>query len=156
MKTRKPRVAVIFPARLRIAGQWTDVRVRNISSRGMLLEIDSPPTRGCYLEIARGRHRYTARVAWAEGRQCGVQVRELIDVPEFIGAKSSGIAAVRSAGVPARMSVPRRYARIPALGRLGEFVLIAVAASTAGAAVAQSTFEHFSTVIARVSTELAG
>ena len=97
-------MAVMLPARLRIAGAWTDVRIRNVSSRGMLLEMASPPLPGCYVEVSRGRYRYTARVAWADGNRCGIHIDGKIQ-----------IAALTESASPRALSDTRvpRSARIP-------------------------------------------
>ena len=127
-------MVVMLPARLRIAGAWTDVRIRNVSSRGMLLETVNPPLPGCYVEVARGRYRYTARVAWAEGNLCGIHIDGKIQVAALTGSamprlasvtpvpKSAGISASRKAGLS---SIARRLQL--ALGRLGQMAAAAVA-----------------------------
>ncbi len=104
-------MAVTLPARLRIAGAWTDVRIRNVSSRGMLLEMANPPLPGCYVEVSRGRYRYTARVAWAEGNLCGIHIDGKIQIAALTGAApprlmsaipvpiSGGISADRKSGL---------------------------------------------------------
>src|SRR5688572_14642222 len=88
VKFRETRMAVMLPARLRIAGAWTDVRIRNISSRGMLLEMANPPLPGCYVEVSRGRYRYTARVAWTDGNRCGIHIDGKIQVGALTGSAS--------------------------------------------------------------------
>jgi hypothetical protein len=155
MKSREPRKAVILPARLRTAGGWGDVRIRNISSRGMLLKVSNPLVRGSYLEIARGRYRYSARVAWTEGNQCGVQIRELIDIGGVTGEASSPAVSVHH-GTWKRGSAERRKSMVRRPSRVIEFALVVVGLATAGSAVAQATFQHLSGVANRASAALAG
>ena len=54
MIKREPRHDVDLPARLRGDESWSDVCIRNVSSRGLMLLIDNPPQRSTYIEVRRG------------------------------------------------------------------------------------------------------
>src|SRR5687768_8417517 len=132
VKSREARMAVMLPARLRIAGAWTDVRIRNVSSRGMLLEIADPPLPGCYVEVARGRYRYTARVAWAEGNLCGIHIDGKIQIAALTESASprlvSAVPVPKSAGISAG-----REARIFRIARRARLILVRLGQTAAGA-----------------------
>ena len=85
MKAREERRNVLIQARMRIDGKWADVRIRNVSSRGLLLQSAEPPPRGSYIEIFKARHTIVARVVWAGNKQFGIHTRERLDVGALIG-----------------------------------------------------------------------
>ena len=84
MKPREPRRSVVIQARMRLDGVWSDVCIRNISSRGMLLQAAAAPPRGTYVEIFRGRHSVVAQVRWCKDRRFGIHTRERMDVDAII------------------------------------------------------------------------
>jgi hypothetical protein len=65
---------------MRLNGVWKDVCVRNISSRGMLIQAASAPPRGTYVEVCRGRHLIVARVAWSREHRFGIQTQERLNL----------------------------------------------------------------------------
>lgn len=84
MTPREPRRKVFVKARIRIGGSWGDVCVRDISSRGLLLQGREAPPRGTYLEVRRGRHVVIARVVWTGEQRFGVQAQDKISVESFV------------------------------------------------------------------------
>ena len=74
---------------MRLDGNWVDVRIRNISSRGLLLQSTTPPPRGTYVEIFKARHTIVARVVWAKDQQFGIHTRERLDVGALVGESAS-------------------------------------------------------------------
>jgi hypothetical protein len=111
MKPREPRRKVFIKARVRIGGSWGDVCVRDISSRGLLLQARSAPPRGTFIEVRRGRHVIIARVVWALDERFGVQAQDRISVEGFVGEPDLRAidfeAASRSSPGFERRSVPR-------------------------------------------------
>lgn len=69
---------------MRVDRVWKDICIRNISSRGMLIQAACPPLKGIYLEIYRGRHVIVARVAWSKGHRFGVQSQDRLDFDALI------------------------------------------------------------------------
>lgn len=84
MTPREPRRKVFVKARIRIGGRWGDVCVRDISSRGLLLQARSAPPRGTYIEVRRGRHTIVARVVWTSDERFGVQAQDRISIDGFV------------------------------------------------------------------------
>lgn len=87
MVLREPRRSVIIPARVRTTDAWQASLIRNTSSRGLLLEIVSPPPRGSVLQIRRGAAILDGRVAWASGCRCGVQTSQTISEEYLFGRR---------------------------------------------------------------------
>lgn len=85
MKPREPRRKVFVKARIRVGTSWGDVCVRDISSRGLLLQGREAPPRGTYLEVRRGSHVVVARVVWSGDQRFGVQAQDRISIEGFIG-----------------------------------------------------------------------
>jgi hypothetical protein len=76
---------VFVKARIRVGGSWGDVCVRDISSRGLLLQAANVPPRGSYIEVRRGRHSVVARVVWASDERFGVLAQDRISIDGFVG-----------------------------------------------------------------------
>lgn len=141
MKPREPRRIVLIQARMRIDGTWCDVCIRNLSSRGMLLQAATAPRRGTYVEIFRGRHSFIAQVRWCKDRRFGVHTRERIDIDAIIneprgnprnaapgGSERRGESRPPDARVPSAASVAARLERSRRLSAAFEFGTLAVLA----------------------------
>ncbi|MGQ0660977.1 PilZ domain-containing protein [Sphingosinicella sp.] len=72
-------------AKVGCAGELALWRVRNISDRGIMLEVDRPIDPGERLEIALSETMLIeARVVWAANGRCGAVFREPIDCPMLL------------------------------------------------------------------------
>jgi len=94
MKPREPRKRVKTPARMRTEAGWSDVTIRDISSRGLGLRCSRAPRRGDYIELCRHHHKLVGRVMWSEGETFGVLLSEPIVVDHLL---SSACARAKSA-----------------------------------------------------------
>lgn len=81
---RGPRRKVVVRARMRANGPVTDVCIRDISLRGMLLQASVPPPRGTYVEIMSTGLPVVGQVVWLKDRRFGVSTRDTIDVATVI------------------------------------------------------------------------
>jgi hypothetical protein len=79
-KPRESRQKVVLPARMRAGAGQVDVCIRDVSSRGMLIQAGVPPPRGTYVEIVRPGYSVTGRVVWAKHHKFGIEARERIKV----------------------------------------------------------------------------
>jgi hypothetical protein len=102
-KPRETRQKVVLPARMRAGAGAVDVCIRDVSSRGMLIQAGVPPPRGTYVEILRPGYSVTGRVVWSKHHKFGIQARETI----------------RIAAVLERRSVPRPGGGEPPLNQSG-------------------------------------
>jgi hypothetical protein len=84
MKAREDRKPVCIPARLFADARWSDVCIRNISARGMLLQAQQPPKRGSYLEVRRGDTTIIARVVWTSAQRFGVRTQDFVPLAELL------------------------------------------------------------------------
>lgn len=155
MKRREPRLPVLINARMRVTVSWADVSIRNISSRGMMLEMPAPPPRGTYIEIARGPLRITARVVWTEGSRCGLQTRERIDLGSLAHGREPEPAAEAYAPSPSaapRRRVDQNVARNQA--RATEFAVILLFAGALIGALVVPAYEMVAATMQEVESKL--
>ena len=165
MRKREERRKVLFRVRLRSEAGWSDVVVRNISRRGMLISADPPPRPGTYIEIRRARHTIVARVMWAAGSSVGLRTQDPIDVDGLIAAAALEQAGgAESAGQRSRAEAPRTEER-RAVKRDGEarqwsshLQFGALAAAVAGAAllIASAVRDQLDTPFAAITAALGG
>ena len=73
-----------------------DVCIRDVSSRGMMLQANEPPDRGTYVEITTPAQMLAGRVVWRDGRRFGVHIREKVAVHALTGqAQAPAAGAVQ-------------------------------------------------------------
>lgn len=84
VRPREERISVIIPSRMRVANCWSDVCIRNISSRGLLVASNDPPPLGSYVEIRRGTQIIVARAVWTRGQYFGLRSQEKLPVQQII------------------------------------------------------------------------
>ena len=93
---------------MRTGASWNDVCIVNLSNRGVGIQAPSPPPRGAYVEICRGRQVIVARVVWAKGHRAGLQSQDVIWVQALLHEASA--ANDRSPVAPGSPHVERRRA----------------------------------------------
>jgi hypothetical protein len=156
---REQRLKVLIRAKMRAGGPPTDVCIRDISSKGLMLQADAPPPRGTYIEIVGAEQTIVGRVVWAKDRRFGMHTCDPIDVS----------AAIR--GIPARPSHLRPPSRPvtlrPALARTNpesnralakvmEFVVIGGFAAALVVVMGSAAYEILSRPLENVSIQLRG
>nr|WP_280524727.1 PilZ domain-containing protein [Sphingomonas japonica] len=85
-KNREPRHPVRVTARMRVGNQWQDVAIRNVSSRGMMLAAETPPSAGEYIEIRKAMLVIVARAVWVRDGVFGIRTQDRIDLGELLEA----------------------------------------------------------------------
>lgn len=157
MRPRETRTTVLIPARIRAGGTWLDVRIRNVSSRGLMLEVRSPLERGTYLEIARTHLRIAGRVVWTESGRCGIQTRDDID---FVSLTDDSQGTPAAAELPMKVASPasarirERGDRSRMLGRLMEFAAIIACLAGGAGTLSHVAYAQISGTFAVVQTKL--
>jgi hypothetical protein len=122
-------------ARLRHERGWSDARILNLSSRGMLVRSSPAPARGAYVEICKGSHRIVARVVWAEQDRFGAQAQDTISVGAIAAGEDP--PPVAASGNGDRRRRPRqegpadRHDRSRQASRRMEFACVTLFAFTA-------------------------
>lgn len=78
------RSNVFLSARLETAAGVIAVRIRNIASRGVLIEASSLPPVGTHARLVRGQLAATGELAWYGVGQGGINFDEPIDVDAWV------------------------------------------------------------------------
>jgi len=90
------------------AGQ-VEVCIRDVSSRGMLVQAGVPPARGTYVEILRPGCSVAGRVVWSKHHKFGIETRGKISVAMVLDRRAvprdgGGTPPVNQGGGPVRLS----------------------------------------------------
>lgn len=156
---------MLIQARMRIDGKWVDVRIHNISSRGLLVQSAAPPPRGSYVEIFKARHTIVARVVWSNDHRFGIHTRERLDVGALVGeaAPVKPARAMSPDAASERRSDPRRLTAAEVTQRLErsrrisgaiEFGAVAMCGAIAAASTVSIVYETLSRPFQKVSSSL--
>lgn len=147
MKPREDRLKVLLPARMCAEGGWTDVRVRDLSSRGLQLHAQYPLRHGSVVEVHVKGHRIVARVVWTRDLQSGLCAQDVLDVAAIVdnrvstrasatASAGSGSVERRSVARNAEFSVIETFER--SRRRAAAFQFVWIGACIAGSAITGS------------------
>jgi len=150
---------------MRAGGAKTDVCIRNVSSRGLMLQTAHPPAAGTYVEIFQPAHTIVARVVWCKDKRFGVRTSDVVDVNALINGTISQRRAFDRDGQrpqPLLRESPRRRAsdiaeqheRSRRLSRAFEFALIAIYGVVAASLVGGVAYENIARPIAQITNHL--
>ena len=164
LKEREQRRQVFLKAQMRAGGHPADICVRNISSRGMLLQAASPPPRGTYVEIFLPRHTIVARVIWSKDRKFGVQTREPMNIDAIVGMNTGWAPpklpdAVHGPSAPRRnpstaAEIAARLERSRRLSAAMEFGVILLCSLAAAVIAGSLLYEQLASTFANVAPHL--
>ena len=161
LKPREPRRNVMIKARMRVGPSWSDALILNLSSKGLMVRSDRPPSRGSYLEIRRGPYVIVARVVWSASGRFGVQTQDPIPADDLISDPDGASAPLSSA---ASAFTERRRALRPAevrheasrqRARAAEFVAVTIACGLIAFAAADTVAEVVSRPLSEVKAALS-
>lgn len=168
IKPREERISVVIPSRMRVADCWSDVCIRNISSRGLLVAAKAPPPVGSYVEIRRGTQIIVARAVWTSGQYLGLRAQEKLPVQRIISeprltsrpqvAVADGVAAAdrRDARTPAAQATADRAARSRRIASSIQFMLFAAIGIGVAGWAATAVFAVLGNPMARIERALDG
>jgi hypothetical protein len=138
-----------------------EICIRDISSRGLMLEANAPPPRGTYVEIVGAEQTIVGCVIWRKDRRFGIRTRDRIDVSAAI----CGTPAHPSDQGPALRSrtlcTPIARTRInpgsdQALSKIMEFMVIVAFGATLVAAMGMTMFDVLSRPMEHIELHLGG
>ena len=92
----EPRVRATIRARLRDTLEERDVRILDVSSRGVLASCELPPLRGEFVELVIGRHSLVGQVKWSGSSKFGMVLRQRVSVSALVTGEGSSIALTDS------------------------------------------------------------
>jgi hypothetical protein len=137
MRKREDRVPVAISARMRAGAGWSDIVIRNVSPRGMLVRAGCPAPPGTYVEISRGRLIVAARTVWANGDMIGIRLQDPIQLDALCGGLARPSAGNDDA---APVVQARRIAKLADRSReharVFQYLLLLIGTAIAAAALA--------------------
>jgi len=80
------RSRVMLAATIVTRGFSIDVRIRNLSRSGALIEGDVVPEAGTTVEVLRGSHEVRAEVVWSKPGRCGVKFDQPVVIEQWVGS----------------------------------------------------------------------
>ena len=83
-KPREWRRKVLVTARMRSHEGWGDVRILNVSSRGMMVRTALPTNPGTTIELRRGDQVMVAKVMWRNGSRAGLRSDAVLPVMDLM------------------------------------------------------------------------
>jgi len=137
---RESRRKVLIRAKMRAGGPRVDVCIRDVSSRGLLIQGSAAPPRGTYVEFTCADQWIVGRVVWGKDRRFGVSTRERVDVGALLGGAPAGARAPSQAAPPARPLPAARTEALRPLARAMEFAMVGLFAATLVAALGAAAF----------------
>ncbi len=154
MKPREVRLKVNITARLRTGVEWADLRIENLSSRGLLIKTKTELKVGSYVEVRHGTLIIIGRIVWTRGAYSGVRSQDRIDTAEVFRETKTKHAASASpvTSRPAdrrkdelrvsEQAVRERAERSRSLANASQFVILGTSAA-AGCILIAVTVAHF-------------
>jgi hypothetical protein len=161
-KPREPRQKVVLPAKMRSGAAQVDVCIRDVSSRGMLLQAGTPPPRGTYVEILRPGYAIVARVVWAREHRFGVLARERISLASVLDRRSAirpgpSLLPPLNQGARGRRRsppAPPDAERSRARSAFFQFAALVLAAGTVAILLARLVYDHLAGMFEAVLRQL--
>lgn len=161
LKQREKRRQVLIGARMRVGVRWDDVRILNVSQRGLLVQSGEPPSRGTYLEVRRGAQAIVARVVWTDGNRFGVQTQDPLNIEALVSETKAPAEASEASRPPVeRRAVPRpprsteRHERNRWIARAVEFGCIAGFGAGVAALIGNGLIQAFAAPLTATTVAL--
>jgi len=158
-------MAVRVQARMRIDGEWIDVSIHNVSSRGLMARAGAEVGQRSYVELRRGDQIVIGRVAWSQDGYFGLRAQDRIDITGMLGtAAAADRRSDAASGWIERRTTPRDPAPprdrdgdgSRAFGRRFQFILIGAAGASGCAAAATAVFRMLQAAILPAMSALGG
>jgi len=131
VRPRELRRRVMLPARMRTPGGWSDARILNLSSRGLMVHASLSALECSEVEVWHRDLAIPARIVWREGPKAGLQAEDRIPIDEMLSLGKSDSLQL-SAGAyrdVERRKRPRTPEDSRVRARLFEFASIAMIAA---------------------------
>lgn len=156
MRKREPRTNVVFDARIRVESSWMNASIRNVSRRGAMVAMPSPPLAGRYVELRRGSVVIIARVVWSDGQHCGLRSQRDISLESLCKPPReyepwSGSAMTERRAKPRSNPAPAVHIDARVLGRLLEYAAAMAFAVVIAIVLGKMAFDVLAPTAAAVS-----
>ena len=162
MKAREPRRRVMVAARMRTEDGWSDVLIRNISSRGALIETGTTAPRDKFVEVRTGHLVLVGRVAWRNKSQFGIQTQDKVNIdavaqrPSTPYKRDANAPAVeRRAEARTTESLAWMAERSKMIASSAQYIFLAVCIALVVSGLAWQAYAALSKPMDRISEKLA-
>ena len=142
---REQRHSVLIRASLSVGVRRSDVCIRNVSSHGLMLQMQSPPTVGSQVVVATDSLSIAGQLIWQNGHKCAVRARDRIDTRALL----SGGAEIPRAGIALSTAESSRL-----LARAIDFSTVTVVGAGFAAMIAIGVYEALSKPFALLAQAL--
>ena len=159
MRNREKRRKVLIRAKVRAGGLPVDACIRDISSKGLMIQAKVPPPRGTYVEIVTASHTIVGRVVWGNNMRFGITTRDKLHVDMIVGERRAPaeppqtdlrLAAAFTPSPPRDTAFRRSHAKT------FEFAALILFALTMIAALGMASYQTLAQPFANVTDRLRG
>lgn len=152
---REARRKVMIRATMCAGGPRTDVCIRDISSRGLMVQSSAPPPRGTFVDLECAGHEIVGLVVWRREHRFGIQTRDRINVPALANRIAPEVLAPsRRRGASARAAVRTGAGTSRALAGRMEFAVVVLFAGALVAALGLTAFQALAQPFGAISNLL--
>lgn len=158
---RAARCETVLHARLNSNGDWQDVKVLNVSAKGLMVKFANPIKRGDFVEVRRQRSMIIAQVRWASHDRAGLLSQDQIDLAAFKNAETNKTmqierrSAQRNSSLKSRALASEIASTSLRRSRIFEFASIAVAASAFCYYAAETAYQALERPLAKATLAMA-
>ena len=165
-RKREDRKSVRIGVRVRTDAGWIDATMRNVSSRGMMLQSRQPLRRNQFVEVAKGSWRMVGRVVWAKDAECGLQARDTVDLGDLLAPTGAGTAqqscnppndrrvAPRAIDAASGPDLPDIAERSRVLGKALERMALVAAVACAAFLIGASVYDALAAPLGKIENAL--
>jgi hypothetical protein len=123
---------------MRVGSGWDDIRILNVSSRGLLIQAPNLGGNATTVELRHGDAAIKAQVVWRDGAQVGLRTEDRIPIEQILAYGQATILQLPCARRPTeRRGQIRSAADINRLrGRAFEFLSVVVVVACIGLTLA--------------------
>ncbi len=162
MIEREKRYPIVIPARIRWNGRWVAASIRDISTKGVMLRAESPPSPGTYVEIQLASGVLVGRAIWCQDRSCGLRLQSRLDVAALLGTRGDTDAVATDAATASaspRLRTERARLRAKAersrqIGSIMQFAIVAVVGVSAAGTIGWEVYKTLSVPMAAIGRQV--
>ena len=152
------RLATSMAAMVRADRGETPGCIRNVSPRGVMLSMATPPARGEFVEIVVRNRSLIGQVKWSDDFHAGVALRDSIDVQSLLSGERHSVAsrlepARKTAAVPSSATL---YPSSHIIARQLQFASMIAFGVFCALMIAFAVNDLLAEVVNQVNTGLAG
>lgn len=85
------RTTAMLRGKMRDSRGLRDVRIGDLSPRGLLVVCEHPPQRGEIVDITLHGHHIVGEARWSSGRRCGLRSSRRIDVQAIMSGRKAQV-----------------------------------------------------------------